>query len=255
MKARCETSDAETRAGLEKARGTAAMERTFLPDRQRRVELEAAEAKAVAMFDAIESAGLIVPGKTEAELDADIFELAKRDFGVTVHWHKRVVRTGLNALTTYYDDPPLRTLGDEDIVYLDFGPVFADWEADMGRSYALGRDPERKRLVADLPRVFATVQAHYHASPDITGAALYAFAQSAARAAGWDFGGKIAGHIVGEFPHAQLVPGDRDLHRIAPANPTRMRDPDSNGRERFWILEIHLVDRDRQFGGFYERLL
>lgn len=207
------------------------------------------------MFDAIEQSGLIAPGKTEAELDADIYELAKSDFGVTRHWHKRVVRAGPNALTTYYDDPPVRTLGPEDIVYLDLGPVFADWEADMGRSYALGSDPEKKRLVADLQRVFARVQAHYDASPEITGAELYAFAQAAARKAGWEFGGRIAGHIVSEFPHAQLVPGDRDQHRIAPPNTKRMRDPDANGRERFWILEIHLVEKARQLGGFYERLL
>ena len=231
------------------------MDRTFLSDGERRAQLKAAERKALAMFDAIEKAELIAPGKTEADIDAEIYELAKRDFAVTIHWHKRVVRTGSNALTTYYDDPPLRMLAAEDIVYLDLGPVFADWEADMGRSYALGNDPDKKRLVSDLPRVFERVQAHYHASPDITGAELYVFAQAAARDAGWEFGGAIAGHIVGEFPHAQLVPGDRDQHRIAPANPKRMRDPDSNGRERFWILEIHLVDRARQFGGFYERLL
>jgi Xaa-Pro dipeptidase len=35
----------------------------------------------------------------------------------------------------------------------------------------------------------------------------------------------------------------------------RMRDPDANGQERFWILEIHFVDRARQIGGFYEELL
>jgi hypothetical protein len=34
-----------------------------------------------------------------------------------------------------------------------------------------------------------------------------------------------------------------------------MRDPDANGCERHWILEIHLVDKARTFGGFYERLL
>ena len=60
---------------------------------------------------------------------------------------------------------------------------------------------------------------------------------------------------MGEFPHAQLVPGDKDQHRIAPANPKRMRDPDDYGRERNWILEIHLVDKTRNWGGFYERLL
>ena len=29
----------------------------------------------------------------------------------------------------------------------------------------------------------------------------------------------------------------------------------SCGRERYWILEIHLVDRARTFGGFHQRLL
>jgi len=30
---------------------------------------------------------------------------------------------------------------------------------------------------------------------------------------------------------------------------------DHLGRDLLWILEIHLVDRARTFGGFYERLL
>ena len=30
---------------------------------------------------------------------------------------------------------------------------------------------------------------------------------------------------------------------------------DSSGRACHWILEVHLVDRERQFGGFFEQLL
>ncbi len=221
----------------------------------RRASLEAAEARGMALFDAIEAAGLVTPGKSEGEVDRAIYELAKADFGVTQHWHKRVVRTGPNGICTFHDVAPERVIGADDIVYLDLGPVFGEWEADIGKSYALGGDPERKRLVADLSRLFDIVQAHYHASPDITGAGLYAFACAEAEKAGWLFGGAIAGHIVGEFPHVQLVPGDKDLHRIAPANPRPMREPDANGNERYWILEIHLVDKSRTFGGFYERLL
>ena len=214
-----------------------------------------AEARGMALFDAIERAGFVAPGRSEREIDADIYTLAERDFGVKVHWHKRVVRAGPNTICTFYDDPPVRVVGPDDTVYLDLGPVFAEWEADIGRSYALGNDPDKKRLVADLPRLFDLVKSHYEASPNITGAELYAFAQKVATDAGWLFGGTIAGHIVGEFPHAQRIPGDRDLHRIAPANSRRMRDPDANGDERHWILEIHLVDKARTFGGFYERLL
>jgi len=34
-----------------------------------------------------------------------------------------------------------------------------------------------------------------------------------------------------------------------------MSEPDGNGRPRHWIGEIHLVEHNRAFGGFYERLL
>jgi Xaa-Pro dipeptidase len=220
----------------------------------RRDALLKAEKRAFELFDAIEAAGLVAPGKSESELDREIYALAAERFGVKRHWHKRVVRVGANTVCIFADTPPERTIAADDIVYLDLGPVFADWEADVGRSYVLGSDPQKKKLVADLPRVFDIVQAHYRATPDITGAELYAFAQKAAADAGWLFGGVIAGHIVGEFPHAQ-IPGDKALTRIAPANPTRMSEPDGNGSEKHWILEIHLVDKRRNYGGFYERLL
>ena len=220
----------------------------------RRASLEAAEARANAMFDAIEQAGLIAPGKSEKELDAEIFALAKRDFGVTRHWHKRVVRAGLNTLCIFADMPPVRVIEPDDIVYLDLGPVFAEWEADIGRSYALGSDSAKQVLVADLPRVFDRVQAHYRNSSDITGAELFAFAQQQAEESGWQFGGVIAGHIVGEFPHAVWSEGRR-RSLINAANRERMRAPDNLGRERHWIMEIHLTDHARTFGGFYERLL
>jgi hypothetical protein len=59
---------------------------------------------------------------------------------------------------------------------------------------------------------------------------------------------------VSEFAHAWL-PGDKALSVIGPDNSTRLSDPDANGRKRYWILEIHLVDAARTFGGFCERLL
>jgi Xaa-Pro dipeptidase len=221
---------------------------------ERRAALIAAEKRAFELFDAIEAAGLIAPGRRESELDRDIYALAAERFGVKRHWHKRVVRAGANTMCIFSETPPERIIEADDIVYLDLGPVFEDWEADVGRSYVVGDDPQKMKLVADLPRIFDIVSAHYRASPRITGAELYAFAQKAAADAGWLFGGIIAGHIVGEFPHAQ-IPGDKALTRIAPANPTRMSEPDGNGREKHWILEIHLVDKARTFGGFYERLL
>jgi len=220
----------------------------------RRAALVAAEKKAESLLEAIETAGLVAAGRCEREVEEDIYALALDRFGVEKHWHRRIVRAGANTLTIANDYPPVRTIAPDDTVYVDLGPVFEEWEADIGRTYAMGADPEKKKLVADLERVFTRVQRHYHVSPDITGAALFAFAQQAAEESGWAFGGVIAGHIVSEFAHA-TIPGEKDLNRIGPKNPLPMRSLDTHGREKHWILEIHLVDRARTFGGFYERLL
>jgi Xaa-Pro dipeptidase len=225
-----------------------------MEDVARRAALEAAEQKALALFDAIECAGLVAPGRSERDIEQDIFALAARDFGTDKHWHKRIVRSGPNSVTIAGDNPPVRVIEVDDIVYLDLGPVFGEWEADIGKSYAFGENARKHALVAELPRQFEKLQAHYRADPHITGAALYALAQESAKAAGWTFGGRIAGHIVSEFAHA-LIPGDKDLNRIGPNNPRPMSEPDGLGRPRHWILEIHLVDPDGGFGGFYERLL
>jgi len=223
-------------------------------EEERRHALVAAELRATRLLDAIEAARLIAAGRTEREVEDDIYLLAEREFGVEKHWHKRIVRSGPNTLTIANDNPPVRRIDAGDTVYVDLGPVFGEWEADIGRTYALGSDEAKRKLVADLPNVFTAVQRHYHRTPDITGAALYAYAQRAAEDSGWAFGGVIAGHVIAEFPHMRL-PGDKDLNRISPRNPTPMNSPDGNGRQKIWILEIHLVDHTRTFGGFYERLL
>jgi Xaa-Pro dipeptidase len=225
-----------------------------LSESERRAALEAAEARALELFAAIEKAGLLAPGRSEREVEQEILALALRDFGVETHWHKRIVRSGPNSVTIAGDNPPVRMIAADDIVYLDLGPVFEDWEADIGKSYVLGSDPRKQALVRELPRQFDDMQAHYRANPAITGAALYDFAVRSAEQAGWKFGGKIAGHIISEFAHAQ-IPGDKNLSRIGPDNPAPLSAADGHGRRRHWIGEIHLVELDGSFGGFYERLL
>jgi Xaa-Pro dipeptidase len=225
-----------------------------MQEEARLAELLAAEKKAQALFDAIESAGLITAGRTERMVEKDIYALAEQSFGVTRHWHKRIVRSGINTLCIAADDPPVLAIGVDDTVFIDLGPVFDEWEADVGRTYVVGDDPQKQKLCRDLPVMFDAIHQHFHDHEDITGTELYAFAQHAADQAGWLFGGAIAGHLVGEFPHAR-IPGEKDLYRISPDNPGRMRDPDGLGREKYWIIEVHLVDRARTFGGFYERLL
>jgi len=213
-----------------------------------------AQNKAAALFDAVVAEGLIRPGKLESELSVDIHGLAKSRFGLRRHWHKRVVRAGPNTLLTYHDHSEDRRIEADDIVYLDFGPVFEEWEADFGRSYALGTDTAKQRLVADLSVAFQSGKALFQRTPDLTAGQLYDYVAELAIAAGWQFGAPTAGHLIGQFPH-ETEPGSSRRFSIRHGNDLKLREPDKNGRERHWILEIHFVDRQRQIGGFLEELL
>jgi Xaa-Pro aminopeptidase len=96
-----------------------------------------------ALLGAIEEAGLIAPGRTERMVEKDIYALAENSFGLQKHWHKRIVRSGINTLCIAADDPPVLEIAVDDTVFIDLGPVFDEWEADVGRTYALGPDPRK----------------------------------------------------------------------------------------------------------------
>ncbi|KAI8945931.1 hypothetical protein F4801DRAFT_566390 [Xylaria longipes] len=88
----------------------------------------------------------------------------------------------------------------------------------------------------------------------MTGDELYAAARRTAEREGWEFGGQIAGHLIGSFPH-ERIPNDKKTLYITEGNQERMKSLGKDGRQRHWILEIHLVDREKQIGGFFEQLL
>jgi Xaa-Pro aminopeptidase len=227
---------------------------TDVDEETRALNLIEAERKAVALFDEVTGRGIVAPGRWESEVSDEVRDLAAELFGTGKHWHKRIVRSGSNTLQPYRENPPDRRIAAGDIVFLDFGPVFSEWEADFGRTYVLGDNPEKLRLRDDLPGIWQAGREHFEKHPDITGAELYAHVVSLAEAAGWAFGGPHSGHLVGEFPH-ELIDADLVNSYIAPANRRPLRTTDDAGRQCHWILEIHLVDRARTFGGFYEQLL
>jgi Xaa-Pro dipeptidase len=213
-----------------------------------------AQVKAQALFAEVEARNLIRAGATEGEINEGIYALAASMYGITKYWHKRIVRAGPNTLAPYNDNPPDLTVTEDDIVFLDLGPVFEEWEADFGRTYVVGNDPVKHKLRRDIEEGFVKGKKYFEQHPDITGAEFYAYAHQLAKEAGWEYGGPIAGHLIGEFPH-ERIQGDKITFYVHPENPNRMRALDPSGRPRHWILEIHFVDRARQIGGFYEELL
>jgi Xaa-Pro dipeptidase len=216
--------------------------------------LSTAQKGAEELFGEIQSSGLVRPGVLESVLSSEIHALAARRFGVKRHWHKRIVRCGPNTLLGYYDDPPDRRLEADDVAYVDLGPVFAEWEADFGRTFVLGDDPVKHKLVADIGAAFRKGKQHYLDTPDLTTGQLYDYVCELARTAGWEFGAPTAGHLVGHFPH-EHAPGQPKHFSIRHGNELKLREPDADGKPRHWILEIHFVDRARGFGAFCEELL
>ncbi|KIW37724.1 uncharacterized protein PV06_10355 [Exophiala oligosperma] len=224
-----------------------------LTEQQRANHLMEAQTMALELFREIER-DLIRPGISEKTLSNEIHELGSRRHNVRTHWHKRVVRSGPNTLMPYAENPPDRIIQPDDILFVDLGPVFEAWEADFGRTFVLGDDPAKKKLRDTLDPVWNTVKARYREDPDMTGAQLYEIACSEARNAGWEFGGQIAGHLVGSFPH-ERIPNDKITLYITEGNMESMGKTDAKGNKRHWILEVHLVDRELQIGAFMEQLL
>jgi hypothetical protein len=132
--------------------------------------------------------------------------------------------------------------------------VFEAWEADFGRTYVVGSDPHKHRLVGDLADAFARGKVFYQQSPNLTAGELYDYTAGLAAEYGWEFGALTAGHLIGHFPH-ETRPGDPDALRIRHGNSKSLCETDEAGQPRHWILEIHFVDRGREIGGFFEELL
>jgi Xaa-Pro dipeptidase len=213
-----------------------------------------AQIKAQRLFAEVEERSLIRSGRSETEINESIYKLAQQMYGITRYWHKRIVRAGRNTLQPYDENPPDLKVSEDDIVFLDLGPVFEDWEADFGRTYVVGSDPLKLKLCRDIEEAFKSGRKYFQQKPDITASELYRHAQELAQQSGWEYGGPIAGHLIGVFPHEKIA-GDKITLYVHPENHNRMQTLDASGRSRHWIFEIHFVDRAREIGGFYEELL
>jgi len=207
------------------------------------------------LFSAIEARRLIGPGKTEGQLNAEICDLAIREFGIREHWHKRIVRSGRNTLATYPDNPPDREIERDDILFIDLGPVVQGYEADIGRTYVLGNDRSKTRLKHDVEEAWHQIRDWYQRHTSLKASMLYRYAVGKAMEFGWEFHGAIAGHIVGKYPHEQPAdPASLQLD-IHPDNDYDIFLPDANGNKRHWILEVQFVDKDLGIGAYFEQLL
>ena len=207
------------------------------------------------LFKAVEQNNLIVAGKSEDQLNQEVVQLAHEKFGVEAHWHKKIVRTGVNTMSIYTDNPPNQIIKADDILFLDFGIIVDGYEADYARTYVLGNDARKLKLKNDVEKAWYEIQHWYRKQTSVKASDLFALTRKKASEYGWTSAGVIAGHIVGKYPHEQPAdPKSWELD-VHPDNPNDILLRDANGNKRHWILEIHFVDKANNIGGYFEQLL
>lgn len=193
-------------------------------------------------WDALrEVAAQVKAGMNEADIQSLLKDaLAAR--GSEKPWHKPVVRIGSDTVKTFHplSDPDLR-LAETDIFFLDIGPVWDGYEADVGDSFVLGQDAEMIRCAADCRVLFEIVRREWLESGR-SGSELYRFADQQAKERGWQLVLEVDGHRLGDFPHHAHYRGG-------------MSEVDFRPSADAWVLEIQLRHPTREFGAFYEDLL
>jgi Xaa-Pro dipeptidase len=213
-----------------------------------------AQDKALNMIKEAEKRDYFTTTASEKELNTKLYELAFELYGIRKFWHKRIVRAGKNTLYPYRENPENLLLKEDDILFIDFGPVFEDWEADIGDTYVIGNDPLKLKLQKDVREAFHIGTRFFQEKQDVTCSELYEFTCNLAKEMGWEYGNEHCGHLVGRFPHENLL-GETLDNYIHPTNHLPMRRNDKFGEPLNWIYEIHFIDRKEEIGGFFEQLL
>lgn len=188
-----------------------------------------------------EIATQVSPGMAEEDALA-MTKRVLREKGLGRGWHGVHVRFGTNTLKNFGEpsDPGI-VLGNDDIWFIDIGPVWGHWEADAGETFVVGDDPDMKRIVHDVHAVFDAVRDHWR-SKRLSGEALYRLAIEEAERRGWTLNLEMSGHRLSEFPHAAHFKGPLAEARFTPS-------------AGLWMLEIQIRHPDRPFSAFFEDLL
>lgn len=189
---------------------------------------------------AYELASMIHPGMKEEDAFRLYKELCQKH-GAEKQWHPAKLRFGPNTLCNFKDESQPYVLKEEDIFFVDIGPVFEGHEADYGETFAVGSQFDHKHIADCAKKVFKEVGEHWLKFKN-SGPELYEYAKHRASHYGYELNMGSDGHRIGDFPHHVHFKG-------ALLECEEMIVPDA------WILEIHLYDPKRRFGAFYEDIL
>ena len=200
------------------------------------MEVRALTRKAVHLI-----ADQITEGMAEEQAKALARETLK-ELGMRRGWHHIIVRCGPNTTKDFMErSEPGVVLGEDDIFFIDIGPIYGDTEGDAGDTFVFGANPEHHRAKRDVRAIWDIVRDKWFAD-GVTGQELYDFATATTEELGWKLNLDLSGHRLSDFPHS--------AHYDGPLAEVAFR-PSPN----LWVLEIAIAHPDGSFGAFYEDLL
>jgi methionyl aminopeptidase len=197
-------------------------------------------ARNVAREITFELSSYIRPGMTEEDAQRLYKEICTR-YPVEKQWHPPKLRFGPNTNCNFNDVSVPHVLGEEDIFFIDIGPVIEWHEADYGETFVVGNIFAQKHIALSAEKVFREVSDHFKDNRT-NGKKLYQFAKSRAEHYGYILNMGQDGHRIGDFPHhIHFKGGLPETEEVVVPNA--------------WILEIHLFNPDKKFGAFFEDIL
>ena len=197
-------------------------------------------ARDVARDITFELSSFIKPGMTEEDAHSIYRELCKK-YPVEKQWHPPKIRFGPNTLKDFKEISDPYVLKEEDLFFIDIGPIIEGHEADYAETFLIGNQFEYKQIATAAKTVFDEVSNHWRETR-APGSLLYRFAQERAIAHGHTLKLDSDGHRIGDFPHHVFYRGG-----LLGLNEVLVPDA--------WILEIHLAHPSGKFGAFFEDLL
>src|SRR5580658_9283021 len=114
----------------------------------------------------------ITPGMSEDKAK-EIARATLGDLGMRRGWHHIIVRCGPNTTKDFMErSEPGVVLGDNDIYFIDIGPVYGYVEGDAGDTFVFGDHEPHLRAQRDVRTIWDTVRSKW-LSEQITGIELY----------------------------------------------------------------------------------
>ena len=187
-----------------------------------------------------ELANKIRPGMVEE----DAHELYKKicaKHTVDKNWHPAKLRFGPNTLKIFREPSDPHTLQEEDLFFIDIGPVIDGHEADYGETFTIGSNYEYKKIAEASKKIFEDVS-DFWKNNMTRGPELYTWASNRAKEYGYVLNMGSDGHRLSDFPHHIFFKG-------------AIIECEEKLLPNAWILEIQLDHSNLKFGAFYEDIL